>query len=92
MCVIKKIIVTLHSQFRKSDHDPAKQTLINCFVRYIALAISQKRPWACIADAQQCANNGGIAQMARALAWHARGRGFDSHCLHSEEQQTMMAG
>ena len=75
ICVIKKIIVTLHSQNRE----------------YV-LAISQKRPWACIADAQQCANNGGIAQMARALAWHARGRGFDSHCLHSEERQTMMAG
>ncbi len=25
---------------------------------------------------------GDIAQLARALAWHARGRGFDSHCLH----------
>ena len=32
-----------------------------------------------------CARNlgfGGIAQLARALAWHARGRGFDSHYLH----------
>ena len=26
--------------------------------------------------------NGGIAQLARALAWHARGRGFESHYLH----------
>ena len=25
---------------------------------------------------------GGIAQLARALAWHARGQGFDSPCLH----------
>ena len=27
---------------------------------------------------------GGIDQMARALAVHARGRGFDSHCLHDQ--------
>ncbi len=25
---------------------------------------------------------GGIAQLARALAWHARGRRFDSDYLH----------
>lgn len=25
---------------------------------------------------------GDVAQLARALAWHARGRGFDSHLLH----------
>ena len=25
---------------------------------------------------------GGIAQLARALAWHARGHGFESHYLH----------
>ena len=29
ICVIKKIIVTLHSQFRKSDRGPASQTLNN---------------------------------------------------------------
>ena len=32
-----------------------------------------------------CGNNssqGDIAQLARALAWHARGHGFDSHYLH----------
>jgi hypothetical protein len=27
-------------------------------------------------------HNGDVAQLARALAWHARGRGFDSHLLH----------
>jgi hypothetical protein len=26
--------------------------------------------------------NGGIAQLARALAWHARGHRFDSDYLH----------
>ena len=26
--------------------------------------------------------SGGIAQLARALAWHARGREFESHYLH----------
>ena len=29
---------------------------------------------------------GDIAQLARALAWHARGRGFDSHCLHKKDK------
>ncbi len=28
------------------------------------------------------ANYGGLAQLARALAWHARGRRFDSDILH----------
>ncbi len=27
-------------------------------------------------------NLGAIAQLARALEWHSRGRGFDSHWLH----------
>jgi len=29
--------------------------------------------------------NGGLAQLARALAWHARGRRFDSDILHENE-------
>ena len=29
--------------------------------------------------------NGAIAQLARALAWHARGQGFDSPYLHQNE-------
>lgn len=28
---------------------------------------------------------GGLAQLARALAWHARGHGFDSRILHNEK-------
>ena len=32
------------------------------------------------------AHNGDVAQLARALAWHARGRGFDSHLLHIENE------
>ena len=28
-------------------------------------------------------NNGGLAQLARALAWHARGHEFDSRILHN---------
>ena len=28
--------------------------------------------------------DGGLAQLARALAWHARGHRFDSDILHSE--------
>lgn len=31
-------------------------------------------------------NRGGLAQLARALAWHARGHRFDSDILHSDNQ------
>jgi hypothetical protein len=31
--------------------------------------------------------NGGLAQLARALAWHARGHRFDSDILHSRSNQ-----
>jgi hypothetical protein len=30
--------------------------------------------------------NGGLAQLARALAWHARGHRFDSDILHGDNQ------
>lgn len=30
---------------------------------------------------------GDVAQLARALAWHARGRGFESHLLHKKSHQ-----
>ncbi|MEO0065751.1 MAG: hypothetical protein RI983_1077 [Bacteroidota bacterium] len=30
------------------------------------------------------ATRGGLAQLARALAWHARGRRFDPDTLHSK--------
>ncbi len=29
-----------------------------------------------------CTHNGGLAQLARALAWHARGHEFESRILH----------
>ena len=29
---------------------------------------------------------GGLAQLARAFAWHARGHRFDSDILHAENQ------
>ena len=32
-----------------------------------------------------CTHNGGLAQLARALAWHARGHRFDSDILHRQE-------
>ena len=31
-----------------------------------------------------CIRNGGLAQLARALAWHARGHEFDSRILHED--------
>ena len=34
------------------------------------------------ASASMEANHGGLAQLARALAWHARGHRFDSDILH----------
>ena len=30
--------------------------------------------------------NGGLAQLARALAWHARGHRFDSDILHPDRE------
>jgi hypothetical protein len=33
-----------------------------------------------------CTRNGGLAQLARALAWHARGHRFDSDILHENEK------
>ena len=34
--------------------------------------------------------NGGIAQLARALAWHARGPGFESPYLHQQPATGIM--
>ena len=34
-----------------------------------------------------CIRNGGLAQLARALAWHARGHEFESRILHQETTQ-----
>lgn len=33
-----------------------------------------------------CSRNGGLAQLARAFAWHARGHEFDSRILHKQER------
>jgi hypothetical protein len=38
------------------------------------------------------AKNGGLAQLARALAWHARGHRFDSDILHSRSNQKATLG
>ena len=35
---------------------------------------------------------GGLAQLARALAWHARGRRFDPDTLHSFNRLTIHCG
>src|SRR5690606_12492007 len=35
---------------------------------------------------------GGIAQLARALAWHARGQGFESPYLHNKKSPAIFAG
>jgi hypothetical protein len=48
-----------------------------------ALAMADKKP----AFALATADKGGIAQLARALAWHARGRRFDSDYLHPKASQ-----
>ena len=36
----------------------------------------------CLSLHKQKKKNGGLAQLARALAWHARGHRFDSDILH----------
>ncbi len=35
---------------------------------------------------------GDVAQLARALAWHARGRGFESHLLHKTRLDASLSG
>ena len=35
-------------------------------------------------------SSGGIAQLARALAWHARGPRFDSEYLHQKNRRTQV--
>jgi hypothetical protein len=35
---------------------------------------------------------GDVAQLARALAWHARGRGFESHLLHKTHKNPQFGG
>jgi hypothetical protein len=37
----------------------------------------------------QSQQNGGLAQLARALAWHARGHRFDSDILHLDKPFTI---
>ncbi len=39
-----------------------------------------------------CQKNGGLAQLARALAWHARGHRFDSDILHQENGREARVG
>ena len=36
-----------------------------------------------------CIRNGGLAQLARALAWHARGHEFESRILHSNARNLL---
>jgi hypothetical protein len=40
--------------------------------------------------AKRIQSNGGLAQLARALAWHARGRRFDPDTLHKTEKITSL--
>ena len=37
-----------------------------------------------------CLANGGLAQLARALAWHARGHRFDSDILHQDGTDSLL--
>ena len=38
-----------------------------------------------------CIAIGGLAQLVRALAWHARGREFESHILHERQRHQIGA-
>ena len=40
--------------------------------------------------AAQKPKNGGLAQLARALAWHARGHRFEPDILHKKEDQYLL--
>ena len=41
---------------------------------------------------QQGQSDGGLAQLARALAWHARGHRFDSDILHQTSKNGVPQG
>ena len=48
-----------------------------------------KKSRICLRMSSTCATIGalrGLSSVGRALAWHARGRGFESHRLHSAKQ------
>ena len=45
----------------------------------------------CLTFAAQKYKEGGLAQLARALAWHARGHRFDSDILHKHFLSTKKA-
>ena len=47
----------------------------------INVLIYQKKSYLCIAIQP----NGGLAQLARALAWHARGHRFEPDILHTKK-------
>ncbi len=44
----------------------------------------RRKVWKSVFLSYICSRNGGLAQLARALAWHARGHEFDSRILHKE--------
>lgn len=51
----------------------------------------------CTCFAERASDRGGIAQLARALEWHSRGRGFNSLYLHQfrhvlRTRQSRLAG
>ena len=48
------------------------------------IQVSSKQPITVGFQTEHCLLNGGLAQLARALAWHARGHRFDSGILHKK--------
>ena len=56
------------------------------------IQVSSKQPITVGFQTEHCLLNGGLAQLARALAWHARGHRFDSGILHNYTKPLVFTG
>ncbi len=58
---------------------------------WLRLTEPKNRQRACLNWAADYELQGAVAQLGRASAWHAEGRGFESHQLHSRDGRTGVA-
>ena len=76
LCVILRIGCPLYPKIYLQIYEEKTKRVCN-FPNFI-----QKNVYLCTR------NQGGLAQLARALAWHARGHEFDSRILHKAKNDT----
>ena len=75
LCVILRIGCPLYPKIYLQIYEEKTKRVCN-FPNFI-----QKNVYLCTR------NQGGLAQLARALAWHARGHEFDSRILHQSQER-----